>query len=425
MTGLDLHNLVARLYAIRGRSITGPGLRATLGMIGENMGETGDWQVHAVPSGTRLFDWAVPDEWALRRATCRLGDGTLLADSDALDLHAINYGRPLQVSGRLRSLGEFIRSLPDRPADVPYVTSYYTPAAGVCLTHRERELWADADATIEVDATLGPGVLNYGELTIPGDSDDVVLLSAHCCHPQLANDNLASIACLVGLARHLAARRRHFTYRLVFAPGTIGALAWLAANEAETGRITAGLVVACAGDAGPLTYKRSRRGGMASDWIMGEICRNTRPFTPWDYDERQYNSPAFDLPVGRLTRTPNGEYPQYHTSADDMSLVREDALADTLAALTRWAEKLEEHQPAPPPATFGRGDGPIRADGRGEPQLGRHGLYDDPDMRPAILWALNLADGRHTPRQTADRASLDVAAIERALAMCRDRGLIM
>jgi aminopeptidase-like protein len=420
----ELHAFVARLYVIRGRSITGPGLRQTLGEIGHAVGGCGVWRTHAVPSGTRLFDWMVPDEWTLRRAVCTTEAGDVLADTDVSDLHAINYSGPLDVTGRLGDLSRHVRTLPGQPRALPYVTSYYRPAAGVCMSEDARLKSLDATVRIAVDATLAPGRMDYGELSLPGESEDVVLLSAHGCHPQLANDNLASIACLIGLVRHLAMRRRHFTYRLVFAPGTIGALAWLAAYEAATRRVAAGLVVACAGDAGPLTYKRSRRGDTVGDKLMANLSADVRPFTPWDYDERQHNSPAFDLPVGRLTRTPNGEYPQYHTSGDDLRLVKPAALADTLVALIRWTDDIERAKPTPPANTFGQGDGPRRTDGRGEPQLGKHGLYDDAALRPALMWVLNLADGCHTPQQMSDRACVPLEQIEAALGRCRDAGLI-
>lgn len=426
--------LVRQLYAIKGRSITGPGLRATLEAIGREVGDLGEWRMHAIPSGTALFDWTVPDEWALRRARCVADDGKVLADTEIHDCHVLNYSAPLRASGTVTELAEagHVRWQSALPRYLPYLTSYYRRDSAVTITGQRAESHCDCHVDIEIDTSLEAGHLNYGELTLRGMSNHVVLLSAHCCHPQLANDNLASIAVLVNLAQSLARwQERYFTYRFVFAPGTIGALAWLAQNEGVTQDIAAGLVVACGGDPGPLTYKFSRRATSASDYAMLQALSDQadvalpRHFTPFDYDERQYNSPAFNLPVGRLTRTPNGEYPQYHTSADNLALVTPHALRDTAGVLSAWVEVLETVRPMPPLPTFGGSSGPLRIDGRGEPQLGKHGLYAQPELMPAILWCLNLADGYHTPAAMSERSRLPMAQIDAALGLLREKAMFV
>ncbi|MEM6314139.1 MAG: DUF4910 domain-containing protein [Planctomycetota bacterium] len=433
-------DFVRNLYAIKGRSITGRGLRATLDAIGRTVNGLGDWNRHTFRSGDALFDWTVPDEWTLRRATCITDDGRILADTRVHDLHVLNYSGPGRYTGTVGELADVgvVRSLADQPDVLPYLTSYYRPASAITLADNVVAVERETRVTVDIDTTLEPGVLDFAELVIPGRTDATVLLSAHCCHPQLANDNLASIAVLMELARHLAGRDRHFTYRFVFAPGTIGALAWLATHEEVTARVAAGLVLACGGDPGALTYKRSRRGSATGDGLMEHIVAGgqalvsgwesgtprVRQFTPWDYDERQYNSPAFDLPIGRLTRTPNGEYDAYHTSRDNVDLVCDEGLADTLAALRRWVDGLEAQRPTPPAPTFGGTDGPLRTDGGGEPQLGKHGLYDAGVPMPAILWCLNLTDGHHTPAMMAERSGLSAEEVDAALGVLRERGLV-
>jgi aminopeptidase-like protein len=266
-----------------------------------------------------------------------------------------------------------------------------------------------------IDADLEPGHLTYGELAIPGESDDTVLFSCHICHPSLANDNLSGIAVATMLARHIATLRRRYSYSFLFIPGTIGSLTWLARNEGKIARITHGLVLSCLGDAGGMTYKQSRRGNAAIDRIVAHVLRHDeaphriRPFIPYGYDERQYCSPGFDLPVGCLMRTPNGEYPEYHSSADNLSLLRPESLAHSLAVLQQIMAVIE-------------GDGVYRSrNPKGEPQLGRRGLYATMGGQRAasydqmaLLWVLSLADGRHSLLDTAERAGLPFAAIRAA-----------
>ncbi|MEM8876173.1 MAG: DUF4910 domain-containing protein [Planctomycetota bacterium] len=425
--------LLEQLYAIKGRSITGPGLRATLDAIGREVNGLGEWQRHSVRSGEALFDWTVPNEWTLRRATCVSDDGAMLADTDVHDLHVVNYSTPGRYEGTIGELADagLIRSRADRPDDLPYVTSYYNAASAITLPANVVDAERDTRVTVEIDTTLEPGVMDFGELVLPGKSEDTVLFSAHCCHPQLANDNLASIAVLAALAETLTqwGELRH-TYRFVFAPGTIGALGWLWRNQRRVDRIVAGLVLACAGDRGGLVYKRCRRPDAEGDRWLAEKGRRdgrleVREFTPFDYDERQYNSPGFDLPIGRLTRSPNGEYPQYHTSGDDLSLVRESFMSDTLELLLAWVMELEESGAWRLEPTFGGEVGPLRVDGRGEPQLGKHGLYDAGVPMSAVLWCLNLADGHHPPAAMAERGGLSVEEIDAALGMLRERGLLV
>jgi aminopeptidase-like protein len=402
--------LAEELYPIC-RSITGKGARQTLAILQRYL----PIKVNEVPSGTAVLDWTVPREWNIRDAYIARQDGTRVVDFRASNLHVVQYSRPIDALMPLAELRPYLHTLPDQPDWVPYRTSYYAENWGFCLTHRQLSSLTDGLYRVVIDADLEPGHLTYGELAIPGESDDTVLFSCHICHPSLANDNLSGIAVATMLARHIATLRRRYSYSFLFIPGTIGSLTWLARNEGKIARITHGLVLSCLGDAGGMTYKQSRRGNAAIDRIVAHVLRHDeaphriRPFIPYGYDERQYCSPGFDLPVGCLMRTPNGEYPEYHSSADNLSLLRPESLAHSLAVLQQIMAVIE-------------GDGVYRSrNPKGEPQLGRRGLYATMGgqraasyNQMALLWVLSLADGRHSLLDTAERAGLPFAAIRAA-----------
>jgi len=400
--GREMHALAKELFPIC-RSITGAGLRETLDILGRGL----PLERHRVASGTRVFDWTIPKEWNIREAWIRDPHGNRVVDFAESNLHVVNYSAPIHARMSLAALRSHLHTLADRPRWIPYRTSYYEPTWGFCMEQARAQRLAEGEYEVKIDSSLADGHLDWAELVLPGESDDEVLFSCHACHPSLANDNLSSLAVATRLARLLQGARRRYTYRFLFIPGTIGAIAWLAANEQRVGAIRHGLVLACLGDPGPFTWKCSRQGNTPIDRTVEFVLRRSdrkwekRPFTPYGYDERQYNSPGFNLPVGRLTRTPNGEYPEYHTSADDLSLIRPDALADSLDVLLQIVEVVE-------------GDRVYRnTQPKCEPQLGRRGLYGalggltDPGTRSlAMLWVLNLSDGRHSLLDIAERAEL-------------------
>jgi aminopeptidase-like protein len=269
-----------------------------------------------------------------------------------------------------------------------------------------------------IDSSLEPGALTYGECHLPGESTDEVLISCHVCHPSLANDNLSGIAISALLAKSLDPLARRYSYRFLFLPGTIGPITWLARNEALLPRIRHGLVLVCLGDSGRLTYKRSRRGDTAIDRAAAHILRHAgdhevQAFSPYGYAERQYCSPGFDLPVGRLSRTPHGRFPEYHTSADDLDFVRPEHLADSFVACLAILDVLENDR------TY------VNQNPKCEPQLGRRGLYREfGDNEMAMLWVLNLSDGGHSLLDIAERAGLRFDAVKSAADLLRDHGLL-
>jgi aminopeptidase-like protein len=407
--GTELHQLVARLFPIC-RSITGDGVRETLAILRERI----PLDVQEVPTGTPVLDWTVPKEWNVRDAYVAAEDGRRLIDFRASNLHLLGYSVPFRGRMPLAQLRERFLTIADQPTLVPYRTSYYEETWGFCLSEAQLRELPEAEYEVCVDTTLADGHLTYGEMLLPGTRDDEVLVYTHTCHPSLANDNLSGIAVATSVAEELARRDRTLSYRFVFAPGTIGSLTWLARNEERLPRIRHGLVLAGVGDAGAATYKCSRRGNAEIDRVFAHLLRQrddgaeVRDFSPWGYDERQFCSPGFDLPVGRLSRTPHGEYPEYHTSADDLSFVRPESLADSRRLCLDAFDALERN-------------GVYRSlNPKGEPQLGRRGLYGslggDPDRTNelALLWVLNLSDGRHSLLDVAERSGLAFDAVTRA-----------
>lgn len=390
------------------RSITGNGVRQTLEVVRARV----PLQVTEVPTGTAVLDWTVPREWNVREAWIAGPDGQRVLDFAQSNLHLVGYSTPVRARMSLAELRPHLHSLPDRPNLVPYRTSYYVEAWGFCLSDRQLEQLPDGEYDVRIDASLTDGALTYGELLVPGSSADEVLVSTHVCHPSMANDNLSGIALATLLAEHLGSRDSRYSYRFLFVPGTIGSITWLARNQDGADRIVHGLVLTGLGDAGSPTYKRSRRGDAVIDRAAEHVLRssgqpvNVIDFYPYGYDERQYCSPGFNLPVGRLGRSPHGEYPEYHTSGDDLSFVHPDSLQDSWDLLVGIIDVLERD------GTY------LSRNPFGEPQLGRRGLYrsigaatDRAAAEMALLWVLNLADGAHSLLDVAERSGLTFAAV--------------
>jgi aminopeptidase-like protein len=398
-----------QLYPIC-RSITGDGVRRTLDLIGEAL-SPGLALTHVeVPSGTAAHDWTVNEEWNVRGAWIADMTGRRLVDFQRHNLHLVSYSTPVRARMWMDELRPHLHTLPEHPDWIPYRTTYYHRTWGFCLTQRQLDAMGQGPFDVEVDATLEPGRLTYGELVIPGETDEEILFTAHVCHPSLANDNLSGIVVAVELANALAALpRRRFSYRFVFAPGTIGSITWLSRNSDRLARIRHGLVLTGLGGPGPLVYKRTRQGDRPIDRAATHVVRHSggevRDYSPYGYDERQFNSIGFDLPVGRLSRTPHGEYPEYHTSADNLGFVKDEELLDAYAALLRIVEILEHD------AAF------TNLSPHGEPQLGKRGLYPTTggksasDTVMAMLWTLGYSDGRATLLDIADRADLEFATV--------------
>jgi aminopeptidase-like protein len=419
--GEELYKLVAELYPIC-RSITGNGVRRTLETVDR---ELGGLEVSEVPTGTQVLDWTVPREWNVRDAWVANAAGERVIDFQASNLHLLGYSVPVRATMPLAELKRHLFTLPDHPDWVPWRTSYYAERWGFCASQRLVDSLADGDYEVCIDTTLADGHLTYGEHLVQGQTEEEVLVSCHVCHPSLANDNLSGIAVATGLARRLAEGRPRYSYRFLFAPGTIGSITWLARNEDRVGRIRHGLVLACVGDPGGFTYKRSRRGDAGIDRAVAHVLgRSGRPhrvvdFTPYGYDERQYCSPGFDLPVGCLSRTPYAAYPEYHTSADDLDLVGPAQLQESLEVCWEVVQVLEADRRY------------VNLSPKGEPQLGRRGLYgqiggrsDAEERQMAMLWLLNQSDGGHSVLEVAERSGLPFALLAEVAADLEEAGLL-
>jgi aminopeptidase-like protein len=409
--------LASRLFPLC-RSITGDGVRKTLREVAEQI----PLELHEVPSGTQVLDWTVPDEWNIREAHIATTDGRRIVDLGESNLHVVSYSEPVRADMKLEDLRPHLYVHPERPDWIPYRTSYYTRDWGFCLSRNQLEALEDVTYEVVIDSTLAPGSLTYGECFLPGRSEDEIVLTTHVCHPSLANDNVSGIVLLTELGVALAELPRRYSYRLLFIPGTIGSITWLARNEDRLAHLIGGLVVACVGDSAPLTYKRSRRGDSSVDragaHVVGRSDGRILDFVPWGWDERQFNSPGFDIPVGCLTRSLEGEFPEYHSSADNLDLISADHLASALEATLEIVDVLEHNR------TY-RNVSP-----KGEPQLGKRGLYrglggPDPGTEQlAILWALNQSDGSHTLLDIVERSSLAFSDIRRASDALLEAGLL-
>ncbi|MGH7146323.1 MAG: DUF4910 domain-containing protein [Nitrospiraceae bacterium] len=407
--GREMHELVRELYPIC-RSITGDGVRETLRWVGKHI----PLSVHEVPSGTQVFDWTVPKEWNIIDAYVKNGSGEKIIDFKQSNLHVLSYSTPVCKTVTLAELREHLFSLPEHPDWIPYRTSYYKENWGFCIAHEQAEALEDGLYEVCIDSSLENGHLTYGEYYLPGETSDEVLITCHVCHPSLANDNLSGIAVATFLAKHLSLARTRYSYRFLFIPGTIGSITWLARNEAGVGRIKHGLTVACVGDAGTLTYKKSRRGDAEIDRAVIHVLQHSGKeyeildFTPYGYDERQFCSPGFNLPVGCFMRTPHGRYPEYHTSADNLDLVKPEALAQSLESLRDVLMVLEHNRVC------------VNQNPKCEPQLGKRGLYratGGPEAARhelALLWVLNLSDGDHSLLDIAERSGLDFQVVQGA-----------
>jgi aminopeptidase-like protein len=417
--GRELHATARQLYPIC-RSLTGDGVRETLALLGGIV----PLDIHEVASGTPAFDWQVPAEWNIRDAWIKDRHGTRIVDFRQHNLHVVGYSRPVHRWMTRQELLPYLHSVPAMPDVVPYRTSYYADTWGFCVPHRLLESLADDDYEVCIDATLEDGALTYGEFVVAGHLPDEVLLSCHVCHPSLADDNLSGMVIAAFLARQLTQLRPRYSYRFLFIPGTIGSLTWLSRNPAAIGRIRAGLVLTCLGDDGPFTYKRSRRGDTVIDRLaVHQIAHSGHPsqirdFSPYGYDERQFCAPGFNLPVGRLSRSAHGEFPEYHTSADNLDFVTPEALAGSYTLLLRIVDAWESNR------TY------LTLSPMGEPQLGRRGLYGAiggttrAAMEMALLWVLNQSDGRHSLIDIAERAGQPFEEIRDAAHLLEQHGLL-
>jgi aminopeptidase-like protein len=415
-----MYQLIERLYPIC-RSITGNGVRQTLKIVNEYI----PLEVMEVATGTQVFDWEVPKEWNINDAYVKNSKGERVVDFRLTNLSVVSYSTPVRKTVSLEELKKHIFTLPEHPDWIPYKTSYYKEDWGFCLAHKELVRLADEEYEVCIDASLENGHLTYGEYYVKGRIEDEVLISCHICHPSLCNDNLSSISLCTRLAKEMGSKKSRYSYRFLFVPGTIGAITWLAINEKRTPLIKHGLVLACVGDSGKITYKKSRRGDAEIDLAAENVLKQANKpysiidFYPFGYDERQYCSPGFNLPVGCFMRTPHSQYPEYHTSADNISLIKTESLDDSLANVTAILNVLEENRKY------------INKNPKCEPQLGKRKIYPEiggnREMavdQLALLWVLNMSDGEHSLLDIALKAEYPFEKIKNAAKLLSEKRLL-
>lgn len=402
--------LMERLFPLC-RSLTGAGVRETLDVVGRLT----PLERVRVPTGTHCYDWEIPPEWNVRDAYVKNSAGERVIDFQKCNLHLVSYSIPVQRTVMsLSELSAHLYSLPEKPDAIPYRASYYHETWGFCLSERLRSSLAEDRYEVLVDTTLAPGMLDYGQGRISGQTPDEILFSTYICHPSMANDQLSGIVllttlmCLVG-----GIPRLRYSYRGVFAPETIGVIALLSRCAEELKRhVKAGYVVTCVGDDGPFTYMRSKRRASFADRAAEHAVPHVaishrrpfllREFDPVGSDERQYCSPGINLPVGSLMRSRHGEFEQYHTSLDDLTFVTESGLGGSLEAYLRVAQTIELN-------CF-----PRRSNPNCEPQLGRRGLYSKmvssniADYQVKLLNLLSFADGEHDLIAIANRLRVPI-----------------
>jgi aminopeptidase-like protein len=408
-SGKFMYELTERLYPIC-RSITGNGVRDTLSILKEFI----PLKIEEVPSGTKVLDWEIPDEWNVSDAWVKNSNGEKIVDFKKLNLHLLNYSLPVDKTIDLEELKEHLHTLPEYPDWIPYRTAYYSRQWGFCISHNQFQRLTEGDFHIYIDSEIKPGSLTYGEVLIPGNTKEEVLFSCHICHPSLCNDNLSGIVLAAKLSDILKTMTLHYSYRFLFIPGTIGSIAWLSRNEDTVKNIKHGVVLTLLGDSTPFQYKKSRQGNTEIDRIMeyllkDEIGSKMLDFSPYGYDERQFCSPGFNLPVGRLSRTPFEEFPEYHTSADNLDFIGANNLSDSLEFLLKVISVVEGNKKW------------INLNPKGEPQLGKRGLYKtiggqrlQKNYQMALLWILNLSDGGYSLLDIAKKSGIEFEVLIQA-----------
>lgn len=419
-TGQDLYQFIDKLYPIC-RSITGNGTRDTLSIISEHIPLT----IHEVPSGTKVFDWEIPQEWNIRDAWIKNEEGDKIVDFKKSNLHVLNYSEPVDKFIGVEELKKHLFTLKEHPNWIPYRTSYHQRNWGFCMAYNQYKNLKDEIYHVTVDSTLEEGSMTYGEFLIQGKSNEEVLISTHICHPSLCNDNLSGIAVATTLAKEMTGKELYYSYRFMFIPGTIGAIAWLSRNEKNAQRIKFGLVLNLLGDSGNFTYKKSRQENAEIDKIVELVLTERKEtfrlvdFYPYGYDERQFCSPGFNLPVGRLSRTPHGEFPEYHTSADNMNLISPDKLIESVSLIRSIFSVIESNTVY------------TNLNPKCEPQLGKRGLYapiggeiQTKDFQMAMLWILNYSDGKHSLLNIAEKSRMSYQILLDAAMALEKAGLL-
>lgn len=366
INGHEMYNLASKLFPIC-RSITGNGVRETLSILRE---EYFDMQIYEVPAGTKVFDWTIPKEWSIKDGFISTECGEKIIDFKDNNLHIVGYSTPIDKIVDLKELQKYIYSLPEQPEWIPYVTSYYKERFGFCMSNNQRMSLSEGKYRMYINSELSEGSLTYGEILIKGDSEQEIFLSTYVCHPSMANNELSGPVVAINLAKYISSlSNRRYSYRIVFIPETIGSITYINKNLDELKKnVIAGYNISCVGDDRAYSYIQSRYGKTLADRAAKYVLKEKHPeYKTYSYldrgsDERQYCSPGVDLPLCAICRTKYGEYPEYHTSADNMSLISPEGLFGAFDVYRDCIDLLENNIV-------------YKATCLCEPQLGVRGLY--------------------------------------------------
>jgi len=408
--GTEIFDLIKNLYPIH-RSITGEGIRQTLDIIKKYI----PLQINEIPTGTKVFDWEIPKEWNINDAYVKNTKGKKIIDLKKSNLHILGYSVPIRKKVSLAELKKHLFTIPDKPDWIPYRTSYYKENWGFCITQNQFDSLEEGDYEVFIDSSLNKGSLAYGELLIKGEIEEEILMSTYICHPSLCNDNLSGAALCTYLAKQILITKPRYSYRFLFIPETIGSITWLSKNESLVSKIKHGLVVTCVGDKGDITYKRSKIGNAIIDKAVEKVLIDSETlykildFSPIGSDERQYCSPGFNLPIGSLMRTPYHQFPEYHTSKDNINLISIESLQDMYEKYLCVFEILEQNR------TY------ISNKPRCEPMLEKIGMFRNNESNNvsntiwvAIFWILAYGDGTNSLLDVAFRSCMKFDEISNA-----------
>lgn len=404
-----MYQLAEKLFPIC-RSITGDGVRQTLQILKDEY--TGGMQIYEVPSGTPVFDWTVPKEWNIRDAYIENSHGERIIDFKKNNLHVMGYSLPMDCEMSLEELKKIIYTQPDQPEVIPYVTSYYQERSGFCMSENQKQSLKEDTYHCVIDSDLKDGSLTYGEIILKGDTEQEVLLSTYICHPSMANNEVSGPVVTIELAKWLASlEKRRYTYRILFIPETIGSITYLSRNlDIMKQNTVAGFLLSCVGDERTYSMIETKYGDTLTDRLLKNVLQYHFPdYKLYDFlhrgsDERQYNAPGVDLPVCGICRSKYGEYPEYHTSADDLSLISEEGLRGTFDLMKKCIQALEYNYC-------------YRVKCLCEPQLGKRGLYPTISQKgsyddvAAMIDFIAYADGHNDLIDISDRIQVPVEVL--------------
>lgn len=418
--GDRMYALAAELFPLC-RSITGTGTRATLRRIQQ---EIPQMDILEVASGTKVFDWTIPKEWRIEEAYIEDSSGNIIVDFKNNNLHVVGYSTPIDAWITLEELDKHLYSLPDHPDWIPYVTSYYKERWGFCMTHNQRQSLKDEKYHVVIKSELFNGSLSYGELLIPGESEKEIFLSTYVCHPSMANNELSGPMVQLELAKWiLGNKKRRYSYRLIWVAETIGAITYLSKNfEAMKAKVIAGYNLTCVGDERTVSYVSSKYGDTLADAAALNVLSYMAPeYDGYDYlhrgsDERQYNAPGVDLPVCSICCSKYHEYPEYHTSADDMDFISPKGLQKAFDIYKEIISALEFNKK-------------YRVNCFCEPQLGPRGLYPTESFNRSSVTVKDMmdfiayADGTQDLFQISNRIGVPVSRLHEIAQKLLDAGL--